>query len=138
MLKSRGATLCATEQSVDTSTAAGKYFVDMLDVFAEFEINLRRERQFEGIAKAKRAGVYKGRKPTIDAKRVLELIREGADATKIGKELGIARASVYRIKKSAGELLKATNRKPEQLQVDPTVQFNVIDSPSPNTQETNE
>jgi DNA invertase Pin-like site-specific DNA recombinase len=41
----------------------------MLGVFAEFETNLRRERQLEGIAKAKAAGVYKGRPPSIDASR---------------------------------------------------------------------
>jgi DNA invertase Pin-like site-specific DNA recombinase len=46
----------------DTGTAAGKCFLDMLGVFAEFETNLRRERQLEGIAKAKAAGVYKGRR----------------------------------------------------------------------------
>lgn len=44
-LKGRGVTLKAIEQSVDTSTAAGKAFFDMLGVFAEFETNLRRERQ---------------------------------------------------------------------------------------------
>jgi DNA invertase Pin-like site-specific DNA recombinase len=49
--------LRATEQPIDTSTAAVKCFLDMLGVFAEFETNLRRERQFEGIAKAKAAGV---------------------------------------------------------------------------------
>jgi DNA invertase Pin-like site-specific DNA recombinase len=38
----------ATEQPIDTSTAAGKCFLDMLGVFAEFETNLRRERQLEG------------------------------------------------------------------------------------------
>ena len=40
----KGAHLAATEQPVDTSTAAGKAFFDMLGVFAEFETNLRRER----------------------------------------------------------------------------------------------
>ena len=40
-----GSSLKATEQSIDTSTAAGKCFLDMLGVFAEFETNLRRERQ---------------------------------------------------------------------------------------------
>jgi DNA invertase Pin-like site-specific DNA recombinase len=45
-----------TEQPIDTGTAAGKCFLDMLGVFAEFETNLRRERQLEGIAKAKAAG----------------------------------------------------------------------------------
>jgi DNA invertase Pin-like site-specific DNA recombinase len=42
----------------------------MLGVFAEFETNLRKERQLEGIAKAKAAGVYKGRPASIDADRV--------------------------------------------------------------------
>ena len=65
-LKGRGVALRATEQPVDTGTAAGKAFLDMLGVFAEFETNLRRERQLEGIALAKTCGVYKGRKPSID------------------------------------------------------------------------
>ncbi len=63
VLKARGVALKATEQPIDTSTAAGKCFLDMLGVFEEFETNLRRERQLEGIAKAKAAGVCKGRKP---------------------------------------------------------------------------
>lgn len=95
-LKAKGATLRATEQPIDTSTAAGKAFLDMLGVFAEFETNLRRERQMEGIAKAKAKGVYKGRKPTVNAARVRELSTQGMGATAIAKELGIGRASVYR------------------------------------------
>src|SRR5450755_4296656 len=59
-VRERGAVLKATEQPIDTSTAAGKCFLDMLGVFAEFETNLRKERQLEGIAKAKAAGIYKG------------------------------------------------------------------------------
>ena len=65
-LKAKGVALRATEQPIDTSTAAGKAFLDMLGVFAEFETNLRKERQMEGIAKAKAAGVYKGRPASID------------------------------------------------------------------------
>lgn len=65
-LKEKGAHLAATEQPVDTSTATGKAFFDMLGVFAEFETNLRRERQAEGIKAAKRKGVYRGRPPKID------------------------------------------------------------------------
>jgi hypothetical protein len=60
----------ATEQPIDPSTAAGKCFLDMLGVFAEFETNLRRGRQLEGIAKAKAAGIYKSRPASIDAARV--------------------------------------------------------------------
>jgi DNA invertase Pin-like site-specific DNA recombinase len=66
-LRAKGASLKATEQPVDNSTAASKCFLDILGVFAEFETNLRRERQLEGIAKAKAAGVYKGGPASIDA-----------------------------------------------------------------------
>ena len=95
-LKAKGAALKATEQPIDTSTAAGKCFLDMLGVFAEFETNLRRERQLEGIAKAKAAGIYKGRPASIDAARVRELKAQGLGGSEIAKALGIGRASVYR------------------------------------------
>jgi DNA invertase Pin-like site-specific DNA recombinase len=96
-LTDNGVTLRATEQPIDTSTAAGKCFLDMLGVFAEFETNLRKERQMEGIAKAKAAGIYKGRKPSIDASEVKRLRDSGMGATAIAKDLGIGRASVYRV-----------------------------------------
>ena len=95
-LKAKGVSLKATEQPIDTSTAAGKAFLDMLGVFAEFETNLRRERQLEGIAKAKAAGVYRGRRPTVDAAKVRELRAAGKGPSQIAKALGIGRASVYR------------------------------------------
>ena len=50
-MNAKGASLKATERPIDTSTAAGKAFLDMLGVFAEFETNLRKQRQVEGIAK---------------------------------------------------------------------------------------
>ena len=96
-LKARDVTLKATEQPVDTRTAAGKAFLDMLGVFAEFETNLRRERQLEGIAQAKAKGIYKGRKPSIDAVEIRRLRHEEKlGATTIARRLGIGRASVYR------------------------------------------
>ena len=95
-LRSKGVALRATEQPVDTGTAAGKAFLDMLGVFAEFETNLRRERQLEGIAKAKAEGVYKGRKPSIDTAMIRKLQAEGIGATEIAARMGIGRASVYR------------------------------------------
>lgn len=97
-LQNKGVTLRATEQPVDTGSAAGKAFFQMLGVFAEFETNLRRERQMEGIAKAKAEGVYKGRKPSIDPVEVERLRNaEGLGATEIAKRLGVARSSVYRV-----------------------------------------
>jgi DNA invertase Pin-like site-specific DNA recombinase len=95
-LKDKGVALKATEQPIDTSTAAGKAFLDMLGVFAEFETNLRRERQMEGIAKAKARGVYKGRKRSVDVEKVRALNKAGMGAVAIARELGIGRASVYR------------------------------------------
>lgn len=67
-LQGKGITLQAIEQPIDTSTAACNAFLSMLGVFAEFETNIRRERQLEGVAKAKVLGKYKGRKPTARAK----------------------------------------------------------------------
>ena len=95
-LNERGITLSATEQPIDTKTSAGKCFVDMLGVFSEFETNLRKERQMEGISKAKEKGVYKGRKPSVDVEKVKELKDSGMGASAIAKEMGIGRASVYR------------------------------------------
>ncbi len=96
-LQERGIHLKATEQPVDTSSPAGKAFLGMLGVFAEFETNLRRERQMEGIGAAKQRGVYKGRKPSIDPDAVRKLRGEGVGATEIAKRLGVGRASVYRV-----------------------------------------
>lgn len=95
-LESKGIALKATEQPIDTSTPAGRAFLQMLGVFAEFETAIRKERQLEGIAKAKAEGVYKGRKASIDPARVRELAAAGKGASEIAKELNIGRASVYR------------------------------------------
>ena len=73
--------------------------VNLIGAIAQFERKMMLERQREGIAKAKSEGKYKGRKPTAKAKsdEVLRLKSEGVSATQIAKELGIGRASVYRI-----------------------------------------
>jgi DNA invertase Pin-like site-specific DNA recombinase len=72
----------------------------MLGVIAEFETNLRRKRQLEGIAKAKAAGVYKGRPASIDAAQVRAKKAQGLGAWEIAKALKIGRASVYRVLES--------------------------------------
>lgn len=75
-LNQQGVTLRATEQPMGTCPAAGKAFLDMPGVFAEFETNLRRERQREGIAAAKARAVYRGRKPSCGD---LAPVRHGED-----------------------------------------------------------
>ena len=98
-LKDKGASLEILDQNIDTATATGKAFLQMLGVFAEFETELRKERQLAGIAKAKAEGRYRGKQATIDAKKVKDLKAGGKGATAIAKELGIGRASVYRLLK---------------------------------------
>ena len=95
-IRAKGAHLQATEQPIDTSTPAGVAFLQMLGVFAQFETALRKERQMEGIAKAKAAGVYKGRKPSVPVEDVRRLKEEGLNPTQISRQLQIGRASVYR------------------------------------------
>lgn len=95
-IRKKGANLQASEQPIDTATPAGVAFLQMLGVFAQFETALRRERQMEGIAKAKAKGVYKGRKPSVPVEEVRRLRREGLNPTEISRQLKIGRASVYR------------------------------------------
>ena len=94
----KGASLLIVAMSLDTSTATGKLMLNMLGSVAEFERSMMLERQREGIAKAKREGLYKGRKPTAMAKadEVKALHKQGIGATEIASKLGIGRASVYR------------------------------------------
>ena len=97
-LKAKGAHLYAIEQPVDTSTATGKAFFDMLGVFAEFETNLRRERQADGIAAAKNKGIYKGSPLSINQDKIKQHLLEGKRPTQIAKELEISRGTIYKVK----------------------------------------
>ena len=96
-IEDAGANLRVIEQSVDTGTSAGRAFFGMLAVFAQFETDVRRERQSEGIARAKRAGVYTGGKQRIDRHKVRELAEAGHGPAAIARDLGVSRMSVYRI-----------------------------------------
>jgi DNA invertase Pin-like site-specific DNA recombinase len=84
---------------VDTQSPSGKLLLTMFAAMAQFERELMLQRQREGIARAKAAGKYRGRKPTAMAKseavRVLDA--EGIGASDIAQRLKIGRASVYRI-----------------------------------------
>jgi DNA invertase Pin-like site-specific DNA recombinase len=92
----QGASLVVLDPNLDTSTAAGKAFFQMLGVFAEFETNIRKERQAAGIARAKAEGKYKGRKPTVRPEDVNTLFGKGAKVADIAKQLGCSRQAVYR------------------------------------------
>jgi len=89
---------------VDTKSATGKLILTIFAGFAQFEREMMLERQREGIAKAKEAGAYKGRKPTARAKAedVLALIRSGKSVSEAARAAGVGRGSVYRALEAAG------------------------------------
>ena len=96
-LDEKKVTFTATEQSINTKTAEGKCFLNMLSIFSEFETNLRAERQKDGILANK--DKFKGRGQTIDIQKIKQLKSEGLGATAIAKEMNIDRTSVYRLLK---------------------------------------
>lgn len=98
-LKAKGAHLRIVAMGIDTSDATGTLMMNVLGSVAQFEREMMLERQREGIAKAKAEGRYRGRKPTASEKveKVRMLKANGSGATAIAKEVGIGRATVYRI-----------------------------------------
>ncbi len=87
---------CLQQSGVDTDSSTGRLMLGILGAVAAFETDLRRERQREGIEKAKSRGVYKGRKPSVDVDAVRALRVEGIGPSEIARRLGVSRASVYR------------------------------------------
>jgi DNA invertase Pin-like site-specific DNA recombinase len=73
-----------------------KLMLQMMGSFAEFERNIIRKRQAEGIAKAKERGVYKGRAKSVSDGKIVALKAKGYKVTEIAEELGINRITVYR------------------------------------------
>lgn len=97
-LTAKGVGFRCLQQPIDTTTTEGRLMLNILAAFAEFETDIRKERQIEGINKAKAEGRYRGRPASIDAAAVAQLEAEGMGASAIAKHLGIGRASVYRVK----------------------------------------
>ena len=118
-LNAAGASLKIIDNGIDTSTAHGDLIRVLLGAIADFERQVVRERQAMGIARAKQAGRYKGRKPTAMAKsdEVLALDTQGLTRQKIADQLGIGVASVYRILKNHTKPRK-TRKKAQKKAVD--------------------
>lgn len=68
----------------------------LMGAFAEFERNIIRKRQAEGIAKAKARGVYKGGKKKVDDQKIIDLKQQGKRVSEIATALGVSRMTVYR------------------------------------------
>jgi len=99
-LTGKGVGFRCIQQTIDTTSSEGRLMLNILASFAEFETDIRKERQRDGIAKAKDAGKYRGRPASIDRSSIETLEKQGLGATEIARRLQIGRASVYRIKKS--------------------------------------
>lgn len=110
-LSDKGAALEILDQKIDTSTATGKAFLQMPGVFAEFETNLRMERQMAGIAAARAKGKHLGRKAILSDKQKQEVrVKQegGMTPTQISKEYGVSRATIYSVLKNTEPAEKPT------------------------------
>lgn len=99
-LQQRKIDLVVLDQSIDTSTPTGKLMFNMLGAIAEFETELRKERQADGIAKALENGVRFGAKSKLTEQQVFELKQDksaGVTVKELMLEYGLSKASVYRL-----------------------------------------
>lgn len=101
-LESKGVTLCSNKESLDTSTATGRLMVNMIACINQFELENLHERQREGIAEAKKRGVYKGRKKKKVSRELWEEQYTAYMARKISKvqfakEIGVSRPTLDKL-----------------------------------------
>jgi transposase-like protein len=95
-------TPCAKQQIYDLGGLRVTFLPQLVNIVHQFPPTPRCERQLEGIAMAKRQGVYKGGTARLDRERVKRLSKDGRGPAAIARELGMARSSVYRLLEEAG------------------------------------
>jgi DNA invertase Pin-like site-specific DNA recombinase len=91
--------LVVLDQQIDTSTATGMLLFTMLGAIATFENDLRKDRQMQGIALAKRKGIKFGRKPSLTDQQVASLKAkrtQGVKIVELMEEFNVSKASIYR------------------------------------------
>jgi DNA invertase Pin-like site-specific DNA recombinase len=87
------------DPSIDTTSRTGKLVMGVLALIAEFENDIRRERQVDGIAKAKERGVHFGRKPDLTPEKIAQikaLRAEGTTVPAIIRQVRLSKATIYR------------------------------------------
>jgi len=98
-LDRKGVNLKVIDQNIDTCDATGRLLFNMLGAIAQFETEIRSERQMDGINKAKKAGISFGRRKSLSVAQIVELKSKRQNnvlVRDIMKEYGISEASVYR------------------------------------------
>lgn len=100
ILKKKGVSLRVLDQGIDTTTSEGKLMFNLLGAFAEFESDIRSERQLDGITMAKQKGVKFGRKAALNDEQVDKIRRlrseENYTIGQLQERFHVARATVYR------------------------------------------
>ena len=105
-LQAAGVDLVVLDQGIDTSTAVGRMFFQILGAIAEFEHALMSERTMDGLAAARARGRTGGQKPKL-GRRQIKLARQMYEETgpdgkrqytvaQIGQEFGVSRPTIYR------------------------------------------
>ena len=98
-LERKGVNLNVIDQNIDTSDATGRLLFNMLGAIAQFETEIRAERQMDGIKKAKDRGVAFGKKKQLSLEQIVELKakrEQGRPIKTLMKDYGLSKSSVYR------------------------------------------
>ena len=90
------------DQNINTTTREGKLLFGILSTFAEFETDIRRERQMAGIRSAQAKGVKFGRRQSLATEDVIAAYQEHGTIGATAKALGSTKTTVHRILKKAG------------------------------------
>ena len=98
-LEEQGIALEVIDQNINTASSHGKLMFNILATIAQFETEIRKERQLEGIEKAKQNGVQFGRKASLspdDIEQIREKRAGGVIISQLMKEYGVSKATIYR------------------------------------------
>ena len=101
-LDNKGASLRILEPDITTAGDMGRMVITVLGMVADMELKFIKDRQRAGIEAAKKKGVYKGRKKTVDEMAIRDLAQKGISKAQIARDLGISRMTVYRTLRSDG------------------------------------
>lgn len=101
-LDNKGASLRILEPEITTAGDMGRMVITVLGMVADMELKFIKDRQRAGIEAAKKKGVYKGRKKTVDEMAIRDLAQKGISKAQIARDLGISRMTVYRTLRSDG------------------------------------
>lgn len=100
LLSKKGVALKVLDQAIDTSTSEGRLMFSLLGAFAQFENDIRAERQADGINKAKEKGVVFGRKRALTEEQCLRIRtlrqEENFSVAQLAERFNVGPATIYR------------------------------------------